>query len=217
MQNQEDVCGPKANDEDAENSCGQEQSPGLLALGGDRRGAKTLDDRHVTDRGNDQRHKKEDGREGREVIGVIAFEQGFIEHVMTGGDVEPGHPRGLLLEEKWHHPRDGHSPDDHTSEGRPPQGAPGEGLHGVHHCQKPVNADDCHEHDGSVHVTVEGCSDEATHLRPKFPITSREVIADLKREHGHEEHIRRGQVQHVHHGGLLDLHLHHEHNNGHDI
>lgn len=64
MQNQEDVCGSKANDEDAENSSRQEQSSGLLVPGGNCGRAKTLDDRHITDCGNDQRHEKEDSREG---------------------------------------------------------------------------------------------------------------------------------------------------------
>lgn len=194
MQNQEDIGGSKANDEDAENRGRQEQGPGLLAPVGDRGRAKTLNDRHITNCGDDQRHKKEDSREGGEVIRIIAFEQGFVEHVMAGGYVEARHLDGLFLEEKRHHPRDGHGPDDQTREGRPPHGAPGEGLDGIHHSQKAVNADGRHEHDGSIHVTVKRGRDEATHFRPKFPIASGEVIADLKREHRHEEHICRGQV-----------------------
>lgn len=113
---------------------------------------------------------------------------------MARGDVEPWHLGGLFLEEKRHHPGDGHSPDDQTSEGSPPQSPPGEGLHGIHHSQEPVNADDCHEHDGGVHVTVKRCRDEATHFRPKFPITSRKVVADLKGEYRHKQHICCGQV-----------------------
>lgn len=217
MQNQEDVCGSKADDEDAENSERQEQSPGLLAPVGNGGGAKASNDRHVTDRGNDQGHKEEDGREGGEVIGVIAFEQGLIEHVMARGDVEPRHLGGLLLEEERHHPRDGHSPDGQTGEGGPPQSAPGEGLDGVHHGQKPVNAYDCHEHDGGVHVTVKGCGDKATHFGTELPVAAGKVIADLERQHRHEEHIRRGQMQHVHHRGLLDLHLQEKHEDGHDV
>lgn len=64
MQNQEDICGSEANDENAEDSEGQEQSPGFLAPVGNRGGAQTPDDGHVTDGGNDQGHKKEDSREG---------------------------------------------------------------------------------------------------------------------------------------------------------
>lgn len=102
---------------------------------------------------------------------------------MAGGYVEPRHLGGLLLEEQRHHPRDGHGPDGQTSEGRPSQGTPGEGLDGVHDGQEPVNADDRHEHDGGVHVTVEGGGDKATQFRTKFPITARKVIADLEGEH----------------------------------
>jgi len=64
MQNQEDICGSKADDEDAENSKRQEQSPGLLAPVGYCGGAKASNDRHITDGGNDQGHKEEDSREG---------------------------------------------------------------------------------------------------------------------------------------------------------
>lgn len=136
---------------------------------------------------------------------------------MTGGYVEPRDLGGLLLEEQRYHPRDGHGPDGQTGKGSPPQSTPGERLHGVYHSQEPVNADDRHEHDRGIHVTVERSGDEAAHGRPESPVTSGKVVADLKREHRHKEHVCHGQVQHVHHGGLLDLHLQGEHDDGHDV
>lgn len=64
VHHQEDVGGPKADDEDAEHSGGQEQSPRLLAPSGHCRGAETPNDGCVADGGNDQGHKKENSGEG---------------------------------------------------------------------------------------------------------------------------------------------------------
>lgn len=73
VHDEEDVGGSKADDEDAEHSGGQEQSPGLLAPVGNGGGAQAPNDGRVADGGNDQRHQKEDGGEGREVVGVKAL------------------------------------------------------------------------------------------------------------------------------------------------
>lgn len=136
---------------------------------------------------------------------------------MTGGDVESRDLGRLLCEEERHHPCDGHGPDGQTSEGSPSQRAPGEGLDGIHHSQEPVDAYDRHEHDGGVHVAVKRCSGKAAHFRPEFPVAARKVIADLKGQQGHEQHVCCGQVQHIHHSWLLDLHFQDEHSDGHDV
>lgn len=217
VHNQEDVGGPKADDEDAEHGGGQEQSPRLLAPVRHRGGAEASDDGRVADCGNDQRHKKEDGGEGGEIVRVKAMQQGLVEDVVARGDVEPRNLGGLLFEEEGHHPHDGHHPDDHAGEVGSAQSAPGQGLDGVHHGQEPVNAYDCHEHDGGVHVTIKRCGGEATHSGPELPIGAGEVVADLEGEHGHEEDIGHGQVQHVHHGRLLDLHPKDKHSDGQDV
>lgn len=60
MHDQEDICGSKADNEDAENSSRQEQSPRLLAPVGNCGRAKASNDRHIADCRNDQRHKEED-------------------------------------------------------------------------------------------------------------------------------------------------------------
>lgn len=217
VEKQKDVCGSEAKDEDAEDSRGQEQSPRLLALVGNLGRAEASDDGHVADCGKKQRHEEEDGSEGGEVVGIVAFQQRLVEHVVTGGDVELRHPGGLLLQEERHHARDGHGPDGQADERSAPQGPPGERLDGVHHGQEAVDADGRHEHDGGVHVPVEGRRDEAAQGRPEPPVASGEVVADLERKHTREEHVCHSQVQHVHHGRLLDLHLQDEHQRGHDV
>lgn len=217
VEKQKDVCGSKAKDEDAEDSRGQEQSPRLLVLVGNRGRAEASDDGHVTDGGEDQRHEEEDGGEGGEVVRVVVFQQLLAEHVVAGGDVELRHEGGLLLQEQGRHPRDGHGPDGQADEGGAPQRPPGERLDGVHHGQEAVHADGRHEHDGGVHVPVEGRRDEAAQGRPEPPVASGEVVADLEGKHTHEQRVCHGQVQHVHHGRLLDLHLQDEHHDGHGV
>ena len=104
VEKQKDVCGSKAKDEGAEDSCGQEQSPRLLVLVGNRGRAEASDDGYVTDGGEDQRHEEEDGGEGGEIVRVVGFQQLLAEHVVAGGDVELRHEGGLLLQEQGRHP-----------------------------------------------------------------------------------------------------------------